>query len=127
MIPFAFVPLAEMPLTVSGKLDRNSLPEPEALAPALGEECEPPIGFIEHAVSKIWQDLLGLSEIGRHDNFFELGGHSLLATAIIARTQLLLSIEIPITSLFLTSTIASYAACCADIYNQSRNSGEAVG
>ncbi len=40
---------------------------------------------VEHTVVKIWQDLLGIGEIGIHDNFFELGGHSLLGTQMIAR------------------------------------------
>jgi acyl transferase domain-containing protein len=39
----------------------------------------------ERSLVTIWQDSLGIREIGVNDNFFSLGGHSLLAGEIIAR------------------------------------------
>ncbi|WP_345782194.1 amino acid adenylation domain-containing protein [Xanthomonas sp. NCPPB 2654] len=38
-------------------------------------------------MATIWQDLLGLAQVGRHDHFFELGGHSLLIIGLIERLR----------------------------------------
>ncbi|EGH34623.1 amino acid adenylation, partial [Pseudomonas syringae pv. japonica str. M301072] len=48
---------------------------------------EAPQGEIEEVIAVIWQDLLGVEQVGRHDHFFELGGHSLLAVSLIDRLR----------------------------------------
>ena len=35
-----------------------------------------PRNEIEEAVANIWQEILGIEQIGIYDNFFELGGNS---------------------------------------------------
>ena len=85
MVPAAFVLLEALPLTASGKVDRQALPGaercPRAEETALAaratrlEERWPPSGA----------RCCGLERVGVHDNFFELGGHSLLATRVAAR------------------------------------------
>jgi acyl transferase domain-containing protein/NADP-dependent 3-hydroxy acid dehydrogenase YdfG/acyl carrier protein len=65
---------------------------------------------IEQIITKIWQEILGINQIGIHDNFFELGGHSLLATQLIAHLRQKLQIEIPLQQIFASSTIAEQAA-----------------
>ncbi|WP_259645182.1 phosphopantetheine-binding protein, partial [Pseudomonas cichorii] len=42
-----------------------------------------PQGKVEAAIAELWQELLGVEQVGRHDHFFELGGHSLLAVKLI--------------------------------------------
>jgi amino acid adenylation domain-containing protein len=76
-----------LPLTPNGKLDRNALPEPDLAALAMSGTYQAPIGAIEQAIATIWQDLLGIDQVGRHDRFFELGGHSLLAVSLIERLR----------------------------------------
>ncbi|WP_275272943.1 non-ribosomal peptide synthetase [Pantoea ananatis] len=63
-------------------------------------EYYPPESNCERIVSKIWQDVLLISEISRHDNFFELGGHSLLATQVLARLRDAFNIDLPLKILF---------------------------
>ncbi|WP_404649007.1 AMP-binding enzyme, partial [Dyella flagellata] len=74
MVPAAYVPLARLPLTANGKLDRAALPAPERA----GSGHEPPQGELETALAQIWSELLQVEPIGRRDHFFALGGHSLL-------------------------------------------------
>ncbi|WP_341829851.1 amino acid adenylation domain-containing protein [Tahibacter aquaticus] len=86
MIPAAFVSLPALPLTANGKVDRRALPAPDAaLLP--GRAYAPPQGDIESAIAAVWQELLGLDQVGRDDHFFELGGHSLLVISLIERLR----------------------------------------
>jgi acyl carrier protein len=61
-------------------------------------------------VATIWQELLGLEEVGIQDNFFELGGHSLLATRIVTRLRDTFHIKLPLRSLFESPTVAQMSA-----------------
>jgi len=86
MVPSAFVTLDTIPLTAHGKLDRNALPSPDEQA-FVHSIYEPPLGEIEIELAKLWQNLLGVTQVSRHDQFFELGGHSLLATRLLSRIR----------------------------------------
>ncbi|MEN4957725.1 syringomycin E biosynthesis non-ribosomal peptide synthetase SyrE, partial [Pseudomonas syringae] len=86
MLPSAFVLLDELPLTPNRKLDRKALPAPDADA-LISRGYEAPQGETETQIVAIWQDLLGIEQVGRHDHFFELGGHSLLAVSLIERLR----------------------------------------
>ncbi|PHM60991.1 Amino acid adenylation [Xenorhabdus ishibashii] len=99
MLPSAFVTLEAFPLTPNGKLDRQALPAPD-LSAIVTRGYEAPVGETEIALAQIWQDLLGLEQVGRHDHFFELGGHSLLAVQLTARVRQLLARELPLQQLF---------------------------
>ncbi|PHM33529.1 non-ribosomal peptide synthetase [Xenorhabdus innexi] len=86
MVPSAFVVLDAFPLTPNGKLDRQALPEPDHTA-IVSREYQAPQGENEQLLAVIWQNLLGLGQVGRHDNFFELGGHSLLVVSLIEQLR----------------------------------------
>jgi amino acid adenylation domain-containing protein len=86
MLPSAFVILPVLPLSANGKLDRNTLPAPDAEA-VIHHRYEAPQGLIETALALIWQDLLELERVGRNDHFFELGGHSLMALTLVERLR----------------------------------------
>ncbi|MGR4976811.1 amino acid adenylation domain-containing protein, partial [Pseudomonas sp. LARHCG127] len=108
MVPVAYVRLDALPLTPNGKLDRKALPAPD-LDAVISRGYEAPQGAVETTLAQIWQDLLGLQQVGRHDHFFELGGHSLLAVSLIERMrQAGLSTDVRI--LFGQPTLAALAA-----------------
>ncbi|WP_046270840.1 non-ribosomal peptide synthetase, partial [Pseudomonas syringae] len=108
MVPAIYVLLEAMPLTPNGKLDRKALPAPDGDA-LISRGYEAPQGEIEEQIAVIWQDLLGIAQVGRHDNFFELGGHSLLAVSLTGRMrQLGLSADVRV--LFSQPTLAALAA-----------------
>jgi amino acid adenylation domain-containing protein len=108
MLPAAYVWLAELPLTVNGKVDVRALPAPE-LSTLRTREYEAPQGEIEEALATLWQELLRAERVGRHDNFFELGGHSLLAVQLVSRLRATLNVELPLRALFAAPTIGAFA------------------
>ena len=75
MIPSFFVELDEMPLNISGKIDKKALPEPEFSGG--DENYEAPSTDTQKKLCKIWEDLLGVLNPGINGNFFHLGGNSL--------------------------------------------------
>ena len=58
---------------------------------------------------ELWQDVLGLDEVGVNDNFFDLGGHSLNVLQVISRMQSAFDLELPLASLFKSPTIGTLA------------------
>ncbi|MEO0834662.1 MAG: aminotransferase class V-fold PLP-dependent enzyme, partial [Cyanobacteria bacterium J06642_3] len=87
MIPNALLLLEVLPLTPNGKVDRKALPVPEQVRPELEAVYLPPQTEVEKTIAGIWQEVLGLEEVGIHDNFFELGGHSLLLVQVHSKLQ----------------------------------------
>jgi acyl transferase domain-containing protein len=77
--------------------------------PALPSSYAAPTNALEQQIAAIWQELLGIDQIGVHDNFFALGGHSLLAAQAIARIRADLQVELPLRSFFEAGTIAGVA------------------
>ncbi|MBD2344920.1 type I polyketide synthase [Anabaena subtropica] len=74
-----------------------------------------PSNKIEKTIAVIWQELLGVEQIGIHDNFFELGGHSLLAVQVTSRLRESFQVELPLQSiLFDAPTVAGLANIIAE-------------
>ncbi|MGR2708580.1 amino acid adenylation domain-containing protein [Pseudomonas sp. AU10] len=108
MLPSAYVPLAHLPLTANGKIDRKALPAPSVDALS-SREFEAPQGEVETLLAQIWQDVLKLERVGRHDHFFELGGHSLLAVSLIERMRQV-GLSCDVRALFSQPSLAALAA-----------------
>ena len=87
MIPSHFIPLENIPLTISGKADRNALPEIEKTRAGVKELFVAPRNRIEKILAQIWSDILQVDKVGIHDNFFDLGGDSILNIQIISRAN----------------------------------------
>jgi amino acid adenylation domain-containing protein len=109
MLPSVFVALEELPLTPSGKVDRRVLPAPEGERPGLETTYVPPCTPEEEILAGIWARVLGVSRVGAHDNFFDLGGHSLLAVQLLSRVREIFQVELPLSDLFETPTVAELA------------------
>jgi thioesterase domain-containing protein/acyl carrier protein len=108
MLPSAFVLMSELPLTPNGKLDRKALPKPELLQNSATVLA--PRDNIETHLKAIWEEILGLEDIGVRDNFFELGGHSLKAVAISSRVAKMYQASFPVRMIFDCPTIEGQAA-----------------
>jgi len=107
MLPTAWVPLEELPLTPSGKLDRRALPAPGGAS--TGREYVAPRTPTEKLLAGVWAAMLGAERVGLHDNFFELGGHSLLLVQLHARLEEHFAGRATLTDLFQFSTLADLA------------------
>ncbi|WP_158616584.1 non-ribosomal peptide synthetase [Corallococcus sp. CA054B] len=108
MCPAAFVLLPALPLTPTGKVDRQALPAPELERPTSPEDTAPRTAT-EQKLAGLWTELLG-GAVGLHEDWFALGGHSLLAARLLARVREVFGVELPLRTLFEAPTVASLAA-----------------
>src|SRR5437868_6983802 len=109
MVPTAFVEVQAWPLTPNGKIDRRALPAPQRTTAAGASSSLAPRSPLEEVLLGIWAQVLGVEQVNLHDNFFELGGHSLLAMQVVWRVREALQVEVPLSSLFETPTVAQLA------------------
>ncbi|HVA07271.1 MAG TPA: amino acid adenylation domain-containing protein [Acidimicrobiales bacterium] len=109
MVPAAYVELDNLPLTANGKLDRSALPKPVGDNYDLHREYVPPSSDTEEVIAEVFEELLGLDQVGADDDFFTLGGHSLLATQAIARLRNAFGLELEVHLLFTEPTVAALA------------------
>ena len=108
MLPALFVPLASLPLSTNGKVDRAALPEPLfASESALMREV--PGTQLEQTLVDLWKRVLRIEHVGLDDNFFDVGGDSLLLVAVHSNLQKHLGTEIPVTDLFEFTTVRTLA------------------
>ncbi len=112
MVPSAFVVLEQMPVSTNGKLDRNKLPAPN-LSEQLKKAYVAPCTITEQVLAEIWQEVLGVEQVGSEDDFFALGGHSLLATQSFFLAQKRLATTVTFKA-FLTEPTIAAQACLID-------------
>ena len=86
MLPSFYVALDHTPLMHNGKIDRKSLPEVSS-SDLIHREYVAPTTHLEEQLVEIWQEILGVDQIGTTNNFFELGGNSMNAIRIIGEIQ----------------------------------------
>ena len=109
MIPSVFVKLSSVPLTPGGKVNRLALPEPIDEQTGSQGSSDTTLTPIQQEIANIWEEILGVRQIGPYDNFFDLGGHSLLATQIVSRVRDAFQVDVSLQNLFETPTVAHLA------------------
>nr|POE79797.1 hybrid pks-nrps synthetase tas1 [Quercus suber] len=123
-IPSSFIGLRSLPKNVSGKVDHKAikaqvrdLRTPPPTEPSIDMNSTVPdvvatsSDDIEHKISVLWAEVIGLSEPPRSDvNFFDLGGHSLLVSKLYVKLKKAFpDIVIRLPQLFRMSTIQMQA------------------
>ncbi|MFJ5534653.1 non-ribosomal peptide synthase/polyketide synthase [Streptomyces sp. NPDC093261] len=114
MVPAAYVPMAALPLTVNGKLDRRALPAPGPDGFATGADRIAPRTPAERLVAASWADVLDTDEVAAGDDFFALGGDSLLAVRVTARLRAAFGADVSPRLLFTHPTVAALAAALGE-------------
>ncbi len=107
MVPAAYVPLEQLPLTGNGKLDRAALPAPDGVAHG-ARAYAAPVGPVETTLAGIWSEILGVERVGRDDHFFTLGGHSLLAVRVLEKMRRA-GLHADVRTLFATPVLSALA------------------
>jgi amino acid adenylation domain-containing protein len=114
MIPQQIVLLEQLPLLPNGKVDRKSLPIPDAAAAPTVTSIRPPRNELESQLAAAMASVLKLQAVGIDDDFFSLGGHSLLAARFIGHVNRELGLQLPLRTLFASPTVEQLAAAvCA--------------
>lgn len=96
MVPNTYVPVLEIPLNVSGKLDRRAMREivdaadPEQLRRYLEIKSKAAASTrTEQMLQSLWAEVLAmkLEMIGVNDHFFQIGGDSVTAIRLVAAAR----------------------------------------
>ncbi|WP_444876157.1 amino acid adenylation domain-containing protein [Xenorhabdus yunnanensis] len=105
MLPASFTRIKSVPLTLNGKLDRRALPEP-----VWGNRNNyvAPRNALETRLCVIWQEELGLEQIGIEDNFFRIGGDSIVSIQLVSKLRQA-GFSLQVKSIFEAPTVARLA------------------
>ena len=121
MVPAAFVELADLPRTLSGKVDRGALRE-IALRDSISSP--PPVAprpGLEGVLAGWFQELLEIPGIGVEESLFDLGGHSLLLVGLQSRLRAELGIDVELADIARNPSVGALArfiaagACGAEV------------
>lgn len=87
MVPSIFITLESLPFNISGKVDRNQLPDPMAHLEDQKEDYQSPETATEQLLAEIWSNELSLARISKNDSFFDLGGDSLSILRVMTQIE----------------------------------------
>ncbi|MGH3757787.1 non-ribosomal peptide synthetase [Actinophytocola sp.] len=109
LVPARLQFIAELPLTTSGKLDRNQLattPLSTLEVPGTGVM---PSGPVESAIAAAWTEAIGVPVTDAGAGFFLLGGDSISSVAVVSGCHRR-GVEISVRDVFEHPTVAGLAA-----------------
>jgi enterobactin synthetase component F len=110
-IPRRIFPVADLPMTRSGKLDRPAI---DALVDGLvaadvQEQSDAPRGIVENWIADCWQEVLAIPRPGRMDHFENLGGDSHAAIELSALVESCTGSSLDLDTILRNPTIAGQA------------------
>jgi amino acid adenylation domain-containing protein len=116
MIPASYVELEVIPLTLNGKVDKSSLPDPKTMGIISGVEYVAPRNEVEELITEIIAGILGKSknQISVYDNFFDMGISSLGLMKLYASVNEKMASNLQAVSVFEFTTVSALAAYLTD-------------
>ncbi|MFC9740864.1 amino acid adenylation domain-containing protein [Streptomyces noursei] len=111
MVPAVVVTLDRLPVTPSGKLDRDALPAPDFAAAA---DSRAPRTARERQLCELFEKALGARRIGIDDSFFDLGGDSIVSIRLVtlARAE---GLDMTPRDVFTHKTVAELATAVKEL------------
>ncbi|MGE5343808.1 MAG: amino acid adenylation domain-containing protein [Candidatus Omnitrophota bacterium] len=115
MIPSFFIPIEKMPLTPSGKIDRNALAKLDLTGETFSASVSThtfvePSTELEKTIAETWKRVLKLEQVGVNDNFLDIGGNSMKIIRAVTELKTVLQIDIPVVTMFRYPTIRALAS-----------------
>jgi len=123
-VPLHWIPLDALPISRTGKVDRNALASRRIQVESGPEEssADQPRDALEEMLAKLWEELLEDTDLGIYDNFFDHGGHSLLAVQMMNDLEDELGVSCEVPDFFGNPTISALAQSIRAIQAASRGS-----
>ena len=109
MCPAQYVEVRELPLTPSGKVDRNALPAPETVRPPLAVDYLAPRDALEVRLAALMADALDVRPVGVRDGFFDLGGDSLATVEFLLAVETAVGVRIELSGFLEEPTVEALA------------------
>jgi amino acid adenylation domain-containing protein len=110
MIPAHLIAMDRLPMTATGKVDRQALPPPPRNAvPRRTIDSVAARTPVEEHLAQLWRQILRIDRVGVLDTFHDLGGHSLQAAQLASGVAATFGVEVPVALILRRSTIAGLA------------------
>jgi amino acid adenylation domain-containing protein len=121
MVPSLFIPVSNIPLSMSGKVDRKKLNllvaqfsiDQLSSFRGSGSISRPPSTVMERRLAALWESLLKVTAIGIDDNFFQRGGDSIGAMRLVAAARQV-KLSITVDTIFKNPTLSEMALVVRD-------------
>lgn len=133
MIPHTIRFLPELPVLTSNKVDRQALRRLVTDASVHAPEQAPmrpyvaPRTPIEVELAAIWQEMLGVGQVGIYDHFLDLGGNSLQAAQIVGRARRVYGADVAPSLLLQAPTVAEMAMAIVEAHASRLEAGALEG
>ncbi|MGE3803556.1 MAG: AMP-binding protein [Gemmataceae bacterium] len=120
MVPQQILLRPELPLTASGKIDKQALARLQPLPRVAAVDMVPPRNHLEARIATIWSAVLKVGPVSAYDDFFALGGDSLTGMEIIRRLSQELDEPLALGLLINHPTVAQMAESIAAGFTNSQ-------
>jgi phthiocerol/phenolphthiocerol synthesis type-I polyketide synthase E len=92
--------------------------------PELSNAYVAPTNLTEEKIAAVWAASFGIESVGAHDSFFDLAGNSLLAIQIVTQLRAAFHVDLPMTALFESPTVAGLARRVDELCGSDGNNGD---
>ena len=104
LIPSYFIPIAAIPTTINGKVNRKNLPLPSAAMPISSEIVKSETD-LEKIILAVWCEVFNVESLSVTDIFFNLGGQSILAMRMVTQLSHRLGVLLELNVIFDNPTV----------------------